>query len=146
MSSRTKIVVLHMKELVYTVIFAALGIFLLLLLIFMFLPNKKDAAEETMQYVSGVYQSSVQFNESAIDVEVVIDNNRINAISLVDPDESVAVMYPLVQPALDRISQQIYEKQSTENITYAEDNQYTSMALLKAINSALDKAKPENQN
>lgn len=145
MSSRTKIVVLHMKELVYTVIFAALGIFLLLLLIFMFLPDKKEEGEETMQYVSGVYTSSVQFNDSAIDVEVVIDNNRINAISLVNLDETVAAMYPLMQPALDSISQQIYKKQSTENITYAEDNQYTSMVLLKAIDSALEKARPENQ-
>ena len=131
-----------MKELVYTVIFAALGIFLLLLLIFMFLPDKKKEAEETMQYISGVYTS---FNDSAVDVEVVIDNNRINAISLVNLDETVAAMYPLMQPALDSISQQVYEKQSTENITCAEDNQYTSMVLLKAIDSALEKARPENQ-
>ena len=98
-----------------------------------------------MQYISGVYTSSVQFNDSAIDVEVVIDNNRINAISLVNLDETVAAMYPLMQPALDSISQQVYEKQTTENITCAEDNQYTSMVLLKAIDSALEKARPENQ-
>jgi uncharacterized protein with FMN-binding domain len=132
-----------MKELVYTAIFAALGIFLLLLLIFMFLPDKEEDAAETKQYVSGVYSSSVQFNDSTIDVEVVIDNNRINAISLVNLDETVAAMYPLMQPALDSISQQIYETQSTENITYSQDNQYTSMLLLDAIENALEKARPE---
>lgn len=142
MSSKTKIVVLHMKELVYTVIFAVLGILLILLLIFMFLPNKdeRDDAVETMQYVAGVYNSSIEFNDSAIDVEVVIDNNRINAISLVNLDESIATMYPLMQPALDNISQQIYEKQSLDNITYSEENQYTSMVLLKAIEQAVEKA------
>ena len=36
MSSKTKIVVLHMKEIIYTVIFAVLAIVLILLLIFMF--------------------------------------------------------------------------------------------------------------
>ena len=42
MSSKTKIVVLHMKEIIYTTIFIVLGILLLLLLFFMFLPEKKE--------------------------------------------------------------------------------------------------------
>ena len=49
-------------------------------------------------------------------------------------------MYPLMQPALDKISQQIYEKQSVENITYDEANQYTCTVLLNAIKDALSKA------
>lgn len=148
MSSKTKIVVLHMKELVYTLIFAALGIVLILLLIFMFLPgkDKEKQTKETMQYVSGVYNSSIKFNEKPIDVEVVIDNNRINSISLVNLDETVATMYPLMQPALDNICQQVYEKQSIENITYPEENQYTSTVLLQAIEQALEKAVPEEIN
>ena len=39
MSSKTRIVVLHMKEIIYTAIFAVLAIVLILLLIFMFLPK-----------------------------------------------------------------------------------------------------------
>lgn len=146
MSSKTKIVVLHMKELIYTVIFAVLGILLILLLIFMFLPDKKgkDDAQETMKYIAGVYNSSIKFNDSAINVEVVVDQNRINSISLVNLDESVAAMYPLMQPALDSISQQIYEKQSTENIVFSDENQYTSTVLLNAIEQALEKARPQN--
>lgn len=145
MSSKTKIVVLHLKELIYTAIFAVLGILLILLLISMFLPNKneKQDAVETMQYTAGVYTSSIRFNDNAIDVEVVVDKDRINSISLVNMDEAVATMYPLMQPTLDNISQQIYEKQSLKNITYAEENQYTSTLLLRAIEKALDKAKSE---
>ena len=37
-------------------------------------------------------------------------------------------------------SSQIYEKQSLEDITYEDDNKYTSMLLLEAIKSALAKA------
>lgn len=142
MSSKTKIVVLHLKELIYTAIFAVLGILLILLLIFMFLPDKKadSETEETMQYAAGVYTSSIQLNDNAIDVEIVVDANHINSISLVNLDESTAAMYPLMQPALDNISQQIYEKQSLDNINYGEDSQYTSTVLLNAIHSALDKA------
>lgn len=44
MSSRTRIVVLHMKEIIYTAIFAALAILLIILLIVMFRPSGKSAA------------------------------------------------------------------------------------------------------
>ena len=141
MSAKTRIVVLHMKEVIYTVIFAALAILLILLLVFMFRSGKKGAdAQETMKYVSGVYTSSIALNNQAMDVKVVVDDNRINSISLDNLDETAATMYPLMQPALDQISQQIYEKQSTEGITYDEANQYTSTVLLNAIKDALSKA------
>ena len=41
MSSKTKIVVLKARELIYTGIFILLGILLILLLIFMFVPSHK---------------------------------------------------------------------------------------------------------
>ena len=69
-----------------------------------------------------------------------MDENHINSITLVNLDEATAAMYPLMQPALDNLTEQIYEKQSLENISYGDDNQYTSMVLLNAIQSALDKA------
>ncbi len=141
MSSKTKIVVLHLKEVIYTAIFAVLGILLIVLLIFMFLPDSKEkATKETMKYTAGVYTSSIQLNDNAIDVEVVVDENHINSIALVNLDESTAAMYPLMQPTLDNITQQVYEKQSLEDISYGDDSQYTSMVLLNAIQAALDKA------
>lgn len=141
MSSKTKIVVLHLKEVVYTAIFAVLGILLIILLIFMFLPDGKEkATKETMKYTAGVYTSSIQLNDNAIDVEVVVDESHINSIALVNLDESTAAMYPLMQPTLDNITQQVYEKQSLDNISYGDDSQYTSMVLLNAIQAALDKA------
>lgn len=141
MSSKTKIVVLHLKEVVYTAIFAVLGILLIILLIFMFLPDGKEkATKETMKYTAGVYTSSIQLNDNAIDVEVVVDESHINSITLVNLDESTAAMYPLMQPTLDNITQQVYEKQSLDNISYGDDSQYTSMVLLNAIQAALDKA------
>ena len=141
MSAKTRIVVLHMREVIYTVIFAALAILLILLLIFMFRSGKKGGdAAETMKYVSGVYTSSIVLNNQTMDLKVVVDDNRINAISLDNLDETAATMYPLMQPALDNISQQIYEKQSVEDITFEEANQYTSTVLINAIKDALSKA------
>lgn len=143
MEKKTKIVVLHMKELIYTGIFVFLGIVLILLLIFMFMPNreKKQKKQSTVsEYVAGVYSTSVMLNGSTFDVEVVVDQDRINSIQLKNISESVTTMYPLLEPALDNLSQQIYENQSTENITYDDDNKYTSMVLLNAIETSLEKA------
>ena len=143
MSAKTKIVVLHMKEMIYTLIFAGLGILLILLLICMILPKQKEKAVETMTYVAGVYTSTIQLNDSTMDVQVVVDESRIKSISLVNLDETVSAMYPLMQPAVESLADQIITKQSTENISYDKDNQYTSMVLLNAVNDALTKAEVE---
>ncbi len=141
MSAKTKIVVLHMKELIYTAIFVGLGILLVVLLLFMFLPKKeKDKPVETMKYVAGVYTSSILFHDSTLDVQVIVDENRINSISLVNLNETVTTMYPLVEPALEEVSDQIIKTQSVENISYQADNQYTTVMLLNAVENALEKA------
>lgn len=144
MSSKTKIVVIQLKELIYTGLFVVLGILLVLLLIFMFLPkNAKDnRAAPTMNYVAGVYSSSLVINDNTIDVEVVVDEDHINSIRLVNLSEAVTTMYPLMQPALEDLTNQIITNQSLESVTYSEDNKYTSMVLLDAIQTALEKAIP----
>ncbi len=126
MSSKTRIVVLHLKELIYTGIFAVLGILFLLLLIIMFLPGKSQipegGGEESDRFVPGKYTTSVILGNSSIDVEVVVDANNINSIRLVNLDEAVTTMYPLMEPALNDLAVQICEKQSLEDISYSEDN------------------------
>ncbi len=111
MSAKTKVVVLHMKELIYTLIFAGLGILLIFLLLFMFLPGKEDGESvETMRYVAGVYTSSIQFGEHAVDMQVIVDENRIQSVSMVNLDETVETMYPLMEPALENITVMICRK------------------------------------
>lgn len=144
MSSKTRIIVLHMKEVIYTAIFIVLAIVLVLLLVFMFGSDRKNQdAQETAVYNAGVYTSSIQLEGQTLDVQVVVDEDHINSVSLVNLDETVATMYPLLQDSMDTISQQIYEDQSTENISYTVENQYTATILLDAVESALDKARVE---
>ena len=141
MSAKTQIIVLHMKEVIYTFVFAGLSILLIFLFLYMFLPNKnKTDNTESATYTAGVYTSSILFKNSAIDVQVVVDANRISSISLVNLDESVTTMYPLVEPALEELAKQILKKQTTEGISYSANNQYTSLMLLEAVNDALEKA------
>ena len=142
MSAKTKIVVLHMKELIYTAIFAGLGILLVILFFFMFLPGKeKERTAETMKYAAGVYTSSLLFQDSTLEVQVIVDENSIQSVSLVNLSETVETMYPLVKPALEEMAEQIIKNQSVERISYNPDNQYTSIMLLNAVEKALEKAK-----
>ncbi len=154
MSSKTKIVVLHVKELIYTGIFAALGILFIILLIIMFLPkDEKAQKQETMStitqntqdtYMPGVYTTSLILNDNVVEIEVTVDEKNINAIRLVNLDEAVTTMYPLIQPSFEDLADQIIKNQSLEGVTYPDDSKYTSMILLDAITSSLNKAL-ENQ-
>ncbi len=165
MSSKTKIVVLHLKELIYTGIFAVLGILFIVLLIIMFLPHNKKSEKpvsprgtgtvtgnesetngrnETQSietsYIPGVYTTSLVLSDHTVDVEVIVDRDCVTSIRLVNLDEAVTTMYPLLEPAIESIAGQIYEKQSLDGITYADENKYTSLVLLQAIQAALEKA------
>lgn len=142
MSSKTKIVVLHMKEVVYTIIFIALLIVLGVLLFIMFRKSPETATDtaDAAMYEPGIYASSITLNDNTFDVTVTVDENRIKSINLVNLSETTAAMYPLMEPVLEDLSLQIYETQSTENLIFDEDNLYTATLLLNAINGALEKA------
>lgn len=147
MSSKTKIVVLRMKEIIYTAIFAGLAILLITLCFIMFRHGNDSSSEtgtaETKQtaYVPGIYSASLTLGSEQVNVEVTVDKDRIRAVALVPLSEAVATMYPLMQPTMEGLAEQIVNTQSTENLTYPDSSRYTSMALLGAVNTALNKAK-----
>lgn len=161
MSAKTKIVVLHMKELIYTGVFALLGILLIVMLIVMFVPrDQEDIPEDTetqtqtqtpdlssdsasAAYIPGIYSTELVLGGQTIDVEVIVSQEAISSIRLVNLSESVTTMYPLLEPALESICNQVYETQSLDNITYSSDSKYTSLVLIEAIRNSLSKARPD---
>lgn len=145
MSAKTKIVVLHMKRIVFTGVVIGLILILAVLLMVFLKPSRNPSAEESVptMYVPGVYTSSVRLGDQALDVQVTVDADNINAITLVNLDETMETMYPLVRPALEELSSQITANQSLDNLTYSKNNQYTSMILIEAIEDALKKAASE---
>lgn len=162
MSSKTKIVVLHMKEVIYTGIFIALGILLLIFLIILFLPDNGHtlpgestpvpaspspaetdvSVSSSSLYLPGLYNTELVLNDRIINVEVIVDEAQITSIKLVNLDDVVTTMYPLLQPAFDSLAEQIITTQSIENITYEQESKYTSLVLLEAIRKSLEKAQP----
>ena len=145
MSAKTKIVVLRMKELIYTAIFIGLVLFLFMLFLFMFRPGKDETPMVTdataASYNPGIYSSALDLGSQHMNIEVTVDSEHITSVSLVPLSESVSAMYPLMQPAMDILTPQILEYQSLEGLEYPAGSQYTSMALVNAIDAALSKAK-----
>ncbi|MCH5337302.1 MAG: hypothetical protein J1E03_00840 [Acetatifactor sp.] len=154
MSAKTKIIVLHMKELIYTGVFVVLGILFVILLVVMFLPDKEespapeqnktqtDVTNTDSLYIPGIYTTELVLGSQAIDVEVIVDNDAITSIRMVNLNDAVTTMYPLLEPTFDSICQQVYELQSLEQVTYTADAKYTSLVLLEAIQTSLNKATP----
>ena len=142
MSSKTKIVVLHMKEVIYTAIFLVLLIILGILVFFMFGSGKSSQVSSmgTSRYTPGIYRSSLSLNNNTFDVEVTVDADRISSIHLTNLSKTTAAMFPLIEPALDSLASQIYSSQSLENLDYPSDQKYTSAMLIEAIRKAVEKA------
>ena len=82
---------------------------------------------------------SISLNGNTFDMEVSLDADRIASIDLVNLSESTKAAFPLMKPALESLAAQIYQSQSLENITYPDDQKYTSQLLLSSIKSAIEK-------
>ena len=59
---------------------------------------------------------------------------------MVNVSEAVTTMYPLISSSLTEIASQIVQNNSTENLVFNDENKYTSIILVNAINTALNKA------
>ena len=147
MNSKTKIVVLRLKEVLLTGLFVLLGIILVVVLVVSFLPKKKETsqpanavAENTLSYIPGTYSTSLILNDMTANIEVIVDENYISSVRFVELNETLKTKYPLLEPALSDIASQLIETQSMENIVYSDDMRYTATLLIGAIESALDEA------
>lgn len=162
MNSNPKIIVLKMREIIYTVVLVFLVALLILCIILMFSRKQESSTtsesitesaqtiQETQESVSsahtvsqntvytpGIYTSSITLGDSAIDVEVTVDSNQIKDVRLVNLSEAVAASYPLISSSLENIAAQILQKQSLNEITSPQTNRYTSQLLLSAVSDAL---------
>lgn len=183
MSANTKIVVLRRKELLYTGIFAALGVLFLILLLMLLMPDKDadasgapdspDSTAETAMpdnvadlgrssqfsaaedastgavadadntYIPGIYTTELILGSETANVEVIVNDHAITSVSLADPSETLTTMYPLLEPTMESLNDQLCEMQDPSQVTYSAETRYTSLVLLEAVKASLEKAKPK---
>ncbi len=143
MSSSTKIVVLKLKELVIACVLAVLAVILLVLFIIHITSGTRKMPDEATlgTFTPGVYTTSVILSGNTMELAVTVDSDTVKSIRLVNTSETVETMYPLISSSLEALEKQVREKGSTDGITYSADAKYTSIVLINAIDTALDKAK-----
>ena len=101
--------------------------------------DTKETAAEV--YVPGVYSATVALHDLSFDVQVRVDTDRNTSVELVNMNETVQTMYPLVETSMDELRKQILDTQTTRGLTCRTQNRYTAALLVHAIDTALEKAK-----
>ena len=108
MSSKTKIVVLHLKELIYTGIFAILGILFIILLFIMFRSDKETPEEQpktpetetedgtqTPIYQPGAYRSALYLEDETVEINLTVDETQIVSLTMTPVSDKISTLYPL---------------------------------------------------
>lgn len=109
----------------------------------MFLP--KDEQEEknaTTSYIPGVYTSCMTLEDNDFTLQLTVDQDNINGIDLINEDEAVSAVYPLIPSCLDNIEAQLITGTDIDELSYSEESKYTQLLLTDAIKDLISKATP----
>ncbi|MDR1560481.1 MAG: hypothetical protein LBS84_12485 [Clostridiales bacterium] len=138
----TRIFVLQLKDVIKTTLFAVLGLVLVLLLVYLFVPRGKDteSAGSGALYIPGTYTAEIMLNESPVAVNVTVSADEILTVRMMSLEETQAVFYPLVQPVMDTLAKEIVKYQ-TADLTPSSEYPVTGEIILDAVRTALDKAR-----
>ncbi|NLK21124.1 MAG: hypothetical protein GX308_03325 [Epulopiscium sp.] len=133
--SSTKIIVLRLKEVIYTSLFAIVGLILLLILIFKFIPQKRQSSA---LYEAGIYTVPIELEYANFDISVTIEKDKITSVELINFDEDMAMMYPLMEPTMAYLNKEITKKQMLD-VGSPKESPETAKFLLEGIKEALNK-------
>ncbi len=147
--SRTRIIILQMREIIYTAIFVGLGILLLIILFFMFWPDGKDEGgksasnenEKTAIYEAGIYNKEMTIGDNVINLQVILDEEQVKSIEMTNLDDTVSAMYPLMKPSVKLISDQLVSGASVDEVVLSDEGQYTEKMILNEVSSVLNEHK-----
>ena len=136
---RTKILVFQMKELIYTGLFVILGVTIVILLFALFGGKNQTPTTESQAkiYNPGTYSLELTLNDTLLNMEVVVDSDRVKSVSLKNIDDSVT----LLTPSLANIEKQLVNETDPENVILSDDSRYTEMMLLESVKEVLKKAR-----
>lgn len=134
--SGTRFVVVKLKELIKTVVFAVLGVVILVGLIWFFLSLGDN---DSGTYRDGVYHTQVALGDENAVVSVTVKKGKIEDVALTEVNESTMVFYPLLQTAAEEVCKEVVKTQSL-TIQVSEENAYSAQAILEAVAQGLKAA------
>lgn len=134
--SKTRFMVIKLKELIKTAIFAIIGAAIIIALIIMIVPKSSDA-----KYKSGTYTSNISIGDETAAITLTFSDNEITDMAFVPTSDTFELFYPLAQTTADEIKAQIMSNQSTDNIELSYDSQMTGEIILNGANACIQRAK-----
>lgn len=142
--SRTRIVILRLREVIFTAVFVGLGIILLIMLITFFMSGKGKNNTASIQnepekkYEAGIYTKELTLGESVVDIQLALDETGVKAVELVNLSESVETMYPLMKPTVKKLSKQLAAGKSMDEVVISEESQYTEKVIVDSVSKMLE--------
>ncbi|MCD8036258.1 MAG: hypothetical protein LUE88_02600 [Clostridiales bacterium] len=133
--SKTKFMVIRLKELIKTAVFAVIGAAVIIALIITLVPKNSDA-----KYKSGTYTTNVTLGSETAKVSMTFSEQEITDVSFIPTSSTLTAFYPLAQTTADEICAQILSSQTT-SIELASDSAVTGEIILDAANECIDRAK-----
>ncbi len=141
--AKSRLMLLSLKDIIYTLIFILIAIIFAVILFCIILPSTKNSAkpetEETL-YTPGKYTSCFSINNSNMSVELTIDKNSINSVEILDMDENTMASYPLIPSCAKNIEKQLQEGVDINELKSEPGSVYTQLMLTHVIKGILEKA------
>ncbi len=133
--SKPKFMVFKLKDLWIPVIVTILAIVMVVFFI-----SKLTATKTTFSpdqgFNDGLYLAEISLDNADFNVAVSIHKNAIKSIELRNMDEQAKLMYPLFEPSIAYINEQVTKTQSLEIEEFAQGKE-TAAFLMSAIKDAL---------
>ena len=99
--------------------------------------NEEEPAQPDVSYNDGTYAASASGYGGEIELEVVIDDGRIDVIQVVSHQETESI----ADPAFSQIIDDILAAQSADDVDTVSGATETSNAILEAVQEALTQAR-----
>ena len=77
---------------------------------------------ENARYVPGLYNSDIRLSEYTLNLELAVDRDCIKSVSITNLDEEILSMYPLIEPSLQAVSEQLIGGVAIDAVTISEDS------------------------
>lgn len=93
----------------------------------------------------GIYTKDITLGESTASLEVALDTDHIKSVKIVPLDESITTMYPLMEPAVKSVSNQLAAGVAPEEVELTKESKYTQQIIVDAVEEILEEQGAANQ-
>ena len=134
--SKTRFMVIRLKELIKTAVFAVIGAAIIIALIITLVPDSSND-----KYKSGTYTTNIVIGDETASVSLTFDKKSITDVTFIPTSGTLAVFYPSAQTTADEICAKILSEQSTDNISTSSGSLTVSELIISAADACIERAR-----